>query len=172
MGLGRTLEATVIYDAPDGRAVYRPWGGRGPCFLVSPDNRWRFALYARVWYPLLLVLIWVLPFTFGPTGLFVGILGWMICSYVLMALLTIGLPTTHPPPTPTVEETNQALERVGISSRVIGLLMFGSLVMTVLSLLLFLTGFLWQGLLGGVSFGGLTAVYWHRRRSMSAVDER
>jgi hypothetical protein len=168
MSIGKALEATVLYDAPDGRTVYRPWGARGPCYLVAPQARRRFVIYLRAWYGLLLVAIVVMPFAFGSNSIYIAITAWLFGSYGLMALLARGLPRTEPPPKPTPQQVQQALARIGFGRRTLLVLLALCLFMFIMSGVVLVAGFAWQGILGLVVFGLFSLVYIRQLRSRAA----
>ena len=168
MSVGKTLEATILYDVPDGRTVYRPWGRRGPCYLVTSRHRRRFAVYVRVWYGALFIVILVLPFMGGSRAVYVGLAGWLVGSYLFMALLCRGLPRADPPPLPTAEQLNASMARIGLGPRAIRGLFVLSVSMALMGVIVLILGFLWQGLLGALCFGLLAGVYYRRMRQGAA----
>ena len=166
MSIGKFLEATVIYDSPDGRTVYRPWGARGPCYLVPAHKRRRFRIYSWVSFIVMFAMIVILPFTFGPSSLYIGIGAWLVGSYSAMAFLTLGLETTSPPPKPTPEQVNASLRNVGMGPRALVVFLCLGVVMTLASVAVLLAGSILVGILGTAFFGLGTFVFWKRLRAM------
>ena len=112
MNLGAAAEATILYRTSDGRTVFRPWGARGPCYLVEGPARARLARFIRVYYAAFFVAIIVLPFVAGVRGIYVAGALWAAGFYVAFWLFSRGLPTTEPPPPPTRVEREEAIRRI------------------------------------------------------------
>jgi hypothetical protein len=112
MNLGAAVEATILYRAPDGRTVFRPWGARGPCYLVEGSAGARLALFIRVYYAVLFVATIVLPFVAGVRGIYIACAVWGAGFYFAFWLFSRGLATTEPPPLPTQAERAEAIRRI------------------------------------------------------------
>ena len=168
MQLGRLLEATILYDAPDGRTTFRPWGPRGPCYLVDTAARVRFRRFVRFYYGLLFAAILVVPFTLPIYAFYIVIAAWTIGYYVAFWFLSHGLPTIPPPPFPSAVERDQALRNLSkVMGKPVQWTVFAlSVLMCGAAVFLLLKGFLWQGVLGLVVFGACTLVLgWWLRKS-------
>lgn len=97
--------ATFSPQLPDGRFVFRPWGPRGPCYLLSARQRtvrggMQLALYALTTAALFFVPI----VTAAMNNLIVFAVAFMLSNYVLYWLFSIGLPKIENPPPMTAEQ--------------------------------------------------------------------
>ena len=159
---------TLFYRPPDGRIVFRPWGTRGPCYLLSEAQRTSRARVQLAYYGLTLVAIYFGTLRLG-TGLTFGVvlpLG-LVGNYVLFWLFCRGLPRTEPPARPTPEYVREQLRQ---GNRAFGKPLLW--VLLILSLLMVATG-IWAGaVLGAWStavpaaafFGACAAVFgWQLR---------
>ena len=53
MNLTEIASNTLFYRAPDGRIVFRPWGARGPCYLLTETQRITRARIQLAYYALI-----------------------------------------------------------------------------------------------------------------------
>lgn len=152
---------TFSFQLEDGRFIFRPWGARGPCYVLSHRQRSVRAWLQLAFYVLALTLLWLVPgITASPSGLVTFGVAFAILNYILFWFFCIGLPKTDKPPTPTPEQRRTA---IAAHSREVGRPLL--LVSAVVSWLFALTGgalaLLFQewiiGLLGLALFGVLAA---------------
>lgn len=97
--------ATFSPQLPDGRFVFRPWGPRGPCYLLSARQRavrggMQLALYALA----AAALFFVPVVTAAMNNLIVFAVVFMLSNYALYWLFSIGLPKIDNPPPMTPEQ--------------------------------------------------------------------
>ena len=161
MNLGAAAEATILYRAPDGRTVFRPWGTRGPCYLVEGAAGARLARFIRVYYAAFFLAILVLPFVAGIRGIYIAGAVWAAGFYLAFWVFSRGLPTTDPPPLPTPAERAAAIRRISAS--------FGKPLLwalTILSALMALSGALviltvpgWTAWMPSLFFAACTLVF-------------
>ena len=94
----------LFYRTEDGRIFFRPWGSRGPCFLVSERQR---LIRARVQLALYCMMIVGVYFSVEEDGLgawfYLTIFIGMVLSYVLLWAFSRGLPLTDVPTKPSPE---------------------------------------------------------------------
>jgi hypothetical protein len=161
MNLGAAAEATILYRTPDGRTVFRPWGARGPCYLVEGAAGARLTRFIRVYYAAFFIAIIVLPFVVGVRGIYVAGAVWAAGFYLAFWVFSRGLPTTDPPPLPTRAEREEAIRRISGS---VGKPVLWAL--TILSAFLSLSGVLvilatpgWTAWLPSLFFAACTAVF-------------
>lgn len=101
---------TFSVELPDGRFIFRPWGARGPCYLLSQQQR-----TVRAWIQLAFYLMAVATFSFAPgnttstSHLVTFFVTFLLVNYVLYWLFSIGLPRTPPPPALSPEQRRTAL---------------------------------------------------------------
>lgn len=103
---------TFSFQLPDGRFIFRPWGARGPCYLLSPRQRAVRAWVQLAFYVLAIAALWFIPGITARTrtsSLFVFAVAFLSLNYVLLWLFSIGLPKTDKPPTPKPEQRRTAL---------------------------------------------------------------
>lgn len=131
---------TMFYHAPDGRVVFRPWGARGPCYLVTEEQRGARARVQLAYYGVMLIAIYYGTQRLGPGVTFGAILPLTLGgNYILFWLFSRGLPTTDPPPRPSREYVREQLRQ---GNRAFGKPILW--IMLVLSLLMAGVG-LWAG---------------------------
>lgn len=97
--------ATFSPQLPDGRFVFRPWGPRGPCYLLSARQRavrggMQLALYALA----AAALFFVPVVTAAMNNLIVFAVVFILSNYALYWLFSIGLPKIDNPPPMTPEQ--------------------------------------------------------------------
>jgi hypothetical protein len=101
---------TFSIQLPDGRYVFRPWGARGPCYLLSARQRAARAWCQLALYGLALGALWFLPVvTAATSNLVIFGVAFTLLNYVLYWLFSIGLPETEKPPRPTPEQRRTAM---------------------------------------------------------------
>jgi len=101
---------TFSFQLQDGRFIFRPWGARGPCYLLSPQQRAVRAWVQLAFYGLAIATLWFFPgITIRATGLFAFAVAFALLNYALFWLFSIGLPKTDKPPTPTPERRRTAM---------------------------------------------------------------
>jgi hypothetical protein len=167
MQVGRFLEATMLYTGLDGRTVFRPWGAKGPCYLVGPADRRRFTRFISIYYGLLFLLILCVPFVFGPKAIFIGLGCWMVGFYMAFWFLARGLPTTTPP-LATPAERHAAIQTLTkqIGRPAVWIILGLSLLMLTLAIALLLAGQVLVGILGVITFGtSATLMVWWLRQT-------
>jgi hypothetical protein len=171
MDIEKALEAIILYTASDGRKLFRPWGAKGPCYLVDTMANIKFRWFVRFYYSLLIISILIIPFMFGLRGLFIGLGAWMIGFHLASWALSRGLPKTDPPPIPTPDQRDAALANLtSLWGRPIILIFFVlSILMILASLVVIFAGNITIGIVGFV-FSGATAVLflWWLRKSKAA----
>ena len=102
--------ATFSSQLPDGRFVFRPWGARGPCYLLSARQRTvrggiQFAFYALA----AAGLFYEPAITFAMNNLIVVAVAFIVSNYALYWLFSIGLPKIENPPPMTPEQRRTVL---------------------------------------------------------------
>jgi hypothetical protein len=112
MSLTQVAAGTMFYPTPDGRIVFRPWGRKGPCYLLTPAQRDARARWQLAYWALMLVaIVGVMNRAprLGPTlaTLAAVILG----NYALLWAFARGLPLTDPPSPPTKEYRDHLLSQ-------------------------------------------------------------
>ena len=86
---------TFSPQLPDGRFVFRPWGPRGPCYLLSAQQRTARAWIQLAYYGLALAGLWCVPAVTATTrNLGACAVTFALINYLLFWLFSIGLPTT------------------------------------------------------------------------------
>jgi hypothetical protein len=101
---------TFSIQLPDGRLIFRPWGGRGPCYLLSQQQRTVRAWVQLIFYASAVSSIWLFPDIIGSTsGLITFFVTFTLGNFVLFWLFSIGLPETDKPPPLTPEQRQAAL---------------------------------------------------------------
>jgi hypothetical protein len=103
---------TLFYRAPDGRIVFRPWGPRGPCYLLTEAQRRFRSRVQLVYYGVMLVAIYLGITRLGTLKTFAMVLPVVLVgNYLLFWLFSRGLPTTEPPPLPSPEHRRELIRR-------------------------------------------------------------
>ena len=83
---------------PDGRLVFRPWGARGPCYLLSAKQRSIRALFQLVFYVVMVSALCANADIFvTASGPLIFFAVFVLLNYSLYWLFTIGLPKTDRP---------------------------------------------------------------------------
>jgi O-antigen/teichoic acid export membrane protein len=104
--------STIFYRAPDGRIVFRPWGARGACYLVTEAQRARFGKIQLAYYALMMLCIYFGVLRAGSLLTFAVILPAVtLGNYALFWLFSRNLPTTEPPPRPSPEYRRELLRQ-------------------------------------------------------------
>lgn len=131
---------TLFYRAPDGRIVFRSWGARGPCYLVTETQRRARARLQLAYYGLMLAAIYYGTLRLG-SGVTFGVIlpVTLVGNYALFWLFSRGLPTTDPPARPSKDDVREQLRQ---GNRAFGKPVLW--IMLVLSLLMAVAG-LWAG---------------------------
>ncbi|MRW85807.1 hypothetical protein GJ698_17160 [Pseudoduganella sp. FT26W] len=107
---------TFSPQLPDGRYVFRPWGARGPCYLLSAQQRAARAWIQLALYGAALGGLWFLPLIADTMqDLVIFCVTFMLLNYVLFWLFSLGLPTTEKPPRPTPEQRRTAMAAISRS---------------------------------------------------------
>ena len=97
--------ATFSPQLPDGRFVFRPWGARGPCYLLSARQRTVRGGMQLAFYALAAAALFFVPIvTAAMNNLIVFAVVFMLSNYVLYWLFSIGLPKIENPPPMTAEQ--------------------------------------------------------------------
>lgn len=101
---------TFSIQLPDGRYIFRPWGARGPCYLLSARQRAARAWCQLAFYGVAFGALWFAPeSTAATSNLVIFIVAFALLNYVLYWLFSIGLPKTEKPPRPTPEQRRAAM---------------------------------------------------------------
>jgi hypothetical protein len=101
---------TFSIQLQDGRLIFRPWGARGPCYLLSKRQRAIRAWLQLAFYALALAALLFLPSVTATTaGLVSFAVTFALLNYVLFWLFSIGLPKTDKPPPQTPEQRRTAM---------------------------------------------------------------
>ena len=75
---------TFSIQLEDGRFIFRPWGARGPCYLLSQQQREDLAWIQLLFYGSVLSGIWFFPGMLGSTsGLIIFFVTFTLFNYVL-----------------------------------------------------------------------------------------
>jgi hypothetical protein len=83
---------------PDGRLVFRPWGARGPCYLLSDKQRSIRALFQLAFYGLMGSALCANTDIFASaSGPLIFFAVFVLLNYALFWIFTIGLPKTDMP---------------------------------------------------------------------------
>lgn len=144
MNLTQVASGGIFYEAADGRIVFRPWGKRGPCYLLTPAQRLVRARIQLGYYGFMLVVITLSTLRLGSVRTFAIALPAILAgNYLLFGLFARGLPTTDPPGPPPPGYTNELIRR---HNRAFGKPLLW--VMFTLSLLMAAAG-VWAGLRTG-----------------------
>lgn len=97
--------ATFSPQLPDGRFVFRPWGARGPCYLLSARQRTVRGGMQLAFYALAAAALFFVPIvTAAMNNLIVFAVAFMLSNYVLYWLFSIGLPKIENPSPMTAEQ--------------------------------------------------------------------
>lgn len=97
--------ATFSPQLPDGRFVFRPWGARGPCYLLSARQRTVRGGMQLAFYALAAAALFFVPIvTAAMNNLIVFAVVFMLSNYVLYWLFSIGLPKIENPSPMTAEQ--------------------------------------------------------------------
>lgn len=99
----------LFYRTEDGRIIFRTWGSRGPCYLVSERQRLMRACAQLALYCMMIVGAY---FSIEEDGLgtwfYLTIFIGMALSYVLLWAFSLGLPLTEIPTKPSPEHLRKA----------------------------------------------------------------
>jgi hypothetical protein len=100
---------TFSPQLPDGRYIFRPWGARGPCYLLSAQQRAARAWIQLAFYGLALGALWFFPLiTVTTPNLVTFAVAFALFNYGLFRVFSIGLPKTEKPLRPTPEQRRTA----------------------------------------------------------------
>lgn len=95
---------------PDGRFIFRPWGGRGPCYLLTARQRAGRAWLQLAYYGLALAALWFVPGATDTTPHVVAFaVSFALFNYLLFWVFSIGLPKTEKPLPFTREQRRAAM---------------------------------------------------------------
>lgn len=109
---------TLFVHVPDGRIVFRPWGSRGRCYLVTPEQRRSRARWQAAYYALMIGTVSYGMMYLGTAKTFAVVLPIILAgNYVLFWHFSRGLTTTDPPPRPSRAEMH---EHVRQANRALG----------------------------------------------------
>ncbi|MEP6504610.1 MAG: hypothetical protein ABJD97_14825 [Betaproteobacteria bacterium] len=165
---------SLFYRTEDGRIVFRPWGPRGPVYLLTEGQRRTRARIQTAFYAALVAGVWTFPDWTSPKAFGIRIGAFLGASYLLYWLYSLGLPRTTAPPRPTREHTRR-LMRGALPRWLIGtfLALFGAALVTLVAALV-LVGPTRPTLMGLVGVIALLAVFgWMWRATAPARgDER
>ena len=147
---------TIFFRAPDGQIVFRPWGARGPCYVVTDQQRIIRARIQLAYYCVVFLVIVISMGRISNTALFVGILPVAVAgNYVLFWLFSRGLGTTEPPPKASPEYVQEQRRRnaLAFGKPLLWLLLVGSVAFSAIGAL--------AALLGGplLEFGGVAVFF-------------
>ncbi|WPD23757.1 MAG: hypothetical protein SD837_04175 [Candidatus Electrothrix scaldis] len=161
MKIGKFLEATILYTAPDGRVYFRPWGRKGSCYLVGTVDRKKFTWFVRVYYTLFFIIT-LLPLVGGLQALYIGLGVWTLIFYVAFWFLSRGLPIVDPPATPTPEQREAALSNLSSSlgKPFLWILLSLSVLMAFGAAATIIFGNVILGIIGLLLFGGSSMLFW------------
>lgn len=97
--------STFSPQLPDGRFVFRPWGPRGPCYLLSARQRTVRGAMQLALYALATAALFFVPIvTAAMNNLIVFAVVFMLSNYALYWLFSIGLQKIDNPPPMTAEQ--------------------------------------------------------------------
>jgi hypothetical protein len=103
---------TIFYHVPDGRIVFRPWGTRGPCYLVTAEQKRTRARLQAFYYALMIAVVSYGVMRLGTMKTFLVLVPLIVAgNYVLFWLFTRGLATTEPPPRPSPMEFREQMRQ-------------------------------------------------------------
>lgn len=92
---------TLFYRSQDGRIIFRPWGSKGACYLVTEQQRRLRAKFQLAYHLALLILIVSIVERFGVSAqLAVVSVAWIAGNYILYWIFTRGLTQTEAPGKP------------------------------------------------------------------------
>lgn len=101
---------TFSVQLPDGRLIFRPWGARGPCYLLTPQQRTVRAWIQLAFYVLALApILFAQGITSSAPSLITFVVAFTLLNYVLFWLFSIGLTKTEKPPAPIPEQRRTAI---------------------------------------------------------------
>jgi hypothetical protein len=154
------VERTALFQVPDGRRIFRPWGKWGPCYLVEDTERWRFRLGLSLSYVVLLALVTVAGTAGGVGWIWLVGVAWMGGQYALFWVLSRGLAVTDAPV--LSNDQRQALVREysgSLGKKFLWTMLLASTLMSVVGLLFTMAGNLAVGLPAFLFFGVCAAVF-------------
>jgi len=102
----------LFYRVVDGRIVFRPWGPKGPCYLLTESQR-----FVRSWIQLIYICVLPAIIVFDVVDITnirafgLAALAWALGNYVLFWFYSFGLSRTEPPAKPTREYTDSQLRQ-------------------------------------------------------------
>jgi hypothetical protein len=113
MNLVDRVSHTLFYPAQDGRIVFRPWGRRGPVYLLTEaQRRTRSRIHLGFHAACVVAIPWSDPASLSAAACAIAFAGFLAASYLLHWLYSLGLPRTTVPPTPSPEYTQRLLGRL------------------------------------------------------------
>lgn len=155
--------ATFSPQLPDGRFVFRPWGARGPCYLLSARQRTVRGGMQLAFYALAAAGLFYEPVvTAAMNNLIVFAVAFVLTNYALYWLFSIGLPKIENPPPMTAEQRRTVMTAY---SKSLGrpvlwvLLTISCLFMLAGGAIAVLTDEWWVGLLSMGFFGTCAAMF-------------
>jgi hypothetical protein len=167
MSILELVARTFAPPLPDGRFVFRPWGARGPCYLLTARQR-----AGRAWLQLALYLMMLASFWFVPElaltwdGILVFFVAFVALNRLLYALFSIGLPKTDKPAPLSAEQRRAALasHSRGIGRPVLWIFLILCWVLILGGVLVVATGDTLSGLLCILFFGACAATFTRQLR--------
>jgi hypothetical protein len=110
MSILEFVARTFSPQLPDGRFVFRPWGARGPCYLLTARQRTNRAWVQLAYQILALTVLWPLLGAAGAgQDLVLFAVAYAGLNYVLFGLFSIGLPRTEKPAPASAQQRRAAL---------------------------------------------------------------
>jgi len=96
---------TLFYHVPDGRIVFRPWGSRGPCYLVTAEQKRSRVRLQTGYYAFMIAAVSYGVMNLGTAKTFLVLVPLIVAgNYLLFWVFSRGLATTEPPPRPSAAE--------------------------------------------------------------------
>jgi hypothetical protein len=162
------ISNTIFFRAPDGRIVFRPWGPRGPCYVVTDQQRITRARIQLAYYCVVFLVIVISLGGISGTALFVGILPAAVAgNYVLFWLFSRGLGTTEPPKaSPEYVQQLRRRNALAFGRPLLWLLLVGSVAFSAIGAVAALIGGPpFESVGAAVFFGACAAVFaWQLRK--------
>ncbi len=171
MNLLEVVSNTLFYRTEDGRIIFRPWGARGPCYLLTEKQRMARVRIQAAYYCALFVGIGIVAhISRGNYVLLLGVLFLIFVggNYILYWLFARGLNRTEPPLQPSPEYRR---EQVRKNNRAFGkpllwISMIGSAIFTLGGILIGFTDEpIYKAIFVTVFFGSCTAIFARRIRN-------
>jgi ABC-type nitrate/sulfonate/bicarbonate transport system permease component len=104
------ISNSLFWRTQDGRIIFRPWGTRGACYLLTESQRINRARIQLAYYAGLLVCIFLMGDSIERLGIMLGL--FMAGNYILYWLFARKLPTTEAPGMPDPEFARQRCQEI------------------------------------------------------------